>query len=126
MVLPIGMTLMRLWRPAPPSSMNQPMTGSQTGLARRTVRWGCDSANGMFSVARVWLGGAATLIRCSCADCSASQVLGAPGAEALVGHEVVVHRRLAVVPEVQHARAAGEKCRGVVEQHVQRHEAGAV
>ena len=51
-VLPIGTTLMRLCRS--PSSTNQPMTGSQSGLACRTARCGCDSAYGIgFGRARV-------------------------------------------------------------------------
>ena len=56
-VLPSGTTLMRLWRS--PSSTNQPMTGSQSGLACRIARCGRNSAYGMAEVVR---GGAATLI----------------------------------------------------------------
>src|SRR5437870_5307299 len=51
------MTLMRLWRR--PSSTNQPITGSQSGLARRDTGCGCDSAYGIAGVGR---GGAAILM----------------------------------------------------------------
>src|SRR5947209_985137 len=95
------------------------MTGSHSGLAWRTARCGCDSAYGIGAVAR---GGVAMLIAAWTSSSgtqtvvgqatvrrgsrrAALQVLRAPRAAALVGDEVVVHRGLAIVAEVQHAGA---------------------
>src|SRR4051812_24444115 len=65
-------------------------------------------------------GGATTFIAGS------SQVLGAPGAQALVQDEVVVHRGLAIIPEVQHARPIVQEAAGIGEELVEAEEARAV
>src|SRR5258708_34755389 len=54
------------------------------------------------------------------------EVLGAPGAEALILHEVVIHRRLAIIPEVQHAGLLVEKAARVLKQTVEVQKALAV
>ena len=60
--------------------------------------------------------------RRSCSSAPPSQVLGAPGAQALVLDEVVVHRRLVVVAEVQHPGLTVQEPARILEQPVQAQE----
>src|SRR5215469_3971296 len=116
MVLPMGTTWMRLWRR--PSSTNQPMTGSQSGAACCSIRRGCGSTSGADPGGRT---GVATLILTRASFfVQRSQVLHPPGPQSLVLNEVVVHRWLAVVAEVQHPRLTVQEAPRVAEQAVQR------